>query len=276
MAITMVIAPANKLEKLVNDAYGDPATGEFDIEFNTGVGDTPIPPPAPSPAARSAPPMPDMDALDPESVRFALTDLDDVRVAKDPSQSGQIPIPAISRTATPRVTKTDVARVRVSVGLVRHTTTREAATDLVLAYVATRWLSGLVLAIRDKNAIGYRGHGVTAPESVTIPLAAPSTVQRAFESRVVSVHAPTGPAQHALAHALSGPTNPAAAPVLVNGQPVAVIAVGDPIGAERSGARVGRPRRARRIARRRVPAHGRALRPSRNVRGIVSELWRRR
>ena len=47
-------------------------------------------------------------------------------------------------------------------------TTREAATDLVLSYIATRWSAGLVLAVRDKAAIGYRGHGVTAPESVLV------------------------------------------------------------------------------------------------------------
>jgi hypothetical protein len=247
-SITMVIAPADKLQKLVNDAYGDPDAGEFDIDFDTGVGNNPAPSPAPRPAQPAPPPMPDMSALDPESVRLALTDLDDVRVAKDPSQSGQIPIPAISRTATPSgltaptMTVTNVikrpvdARVGKPMSMaslkaeLEAATTREAATDLALAFIATRWHSGIVLAVRDKTAIGYRGHGVTAPETVTIPLAAPSTVQRAFESRVVSVHAPMGPAQDALAHALRGPANPAAAPVLVSGQPVAVIAVGDPIG----------------------------------------------
>jgi hypothetical protein len=164
-----------------------------------------------------------------------------VRVAKDPTQSGQIPV--MGRTATPnglsspaiaiastikRPATPPMSMASMKVGL-ENATTREAATDLVLAYVATRWLSGLVLAVRDKTAIGYRGHGVTSPESVTIPLASPSTVQRAVESRVVSVHAPVGPAQDALARALCGPVNPAAAPVLVSGRPVAVLAVGDPI-----------------------------------------------
>lgn len=232
--ITMIVAPASRLEKLVAEAYGEPDTGEFDIEFDTGVGDKPV-------IAAPAPPMPDMGALDPESVRLALTDLDDVRVAKDPTQSGQIPV--IGRTATPNaqsspaITVTNVikrpAPKPMSLSAMRaeleSATTREAATDLVLAYVATRWLSGLVLAVRDKTAIGYRGHGVASPESVTIPLASPSTVQRAVESRVVSVHAPVGPAQDALARALCGPVNPAAAPVLVGGKPVAVLAVGDPI-----------------------------------------------
>src|SRR5262249_16270533 len=116
----------------------------------------------------------------------------------------------------------------MSVGL-EHTQSREGATDLVLAYVATRWRSGLVLAIRDRKAIGYRGHGVSMPELVSVPLDIRSTVQRASETRFVSAEAPATAAQHALVRALEGPSALAAAPVLVAGQPVAVIVVGDPV-----------------------------------------------
>jgi hypothetical protein len=202
--------------------------------------------------------MPDMDALDPASVRLALTDLDDVRVDKDPSQSGQINkigasstlppqnssstpaapnlpsqlMPAMGRTsraqtADPRVTR-PMSIGAMSVGL-EHTQSREGATDLVLAYVATRWRSGLVLAIRDKKAMGYRGHGVQMPELVQVPLEIPSTVQRAVETRFVSAESPKTPAQDMLVRALDNPAMPAAAPVLVGGQPVAVILVGDAI-----------------------------------------------
>jgi hypothetical protein len=119
----------------------------------------------------------------------------------------------------------------MKIGL-EHATTREAATDLVLAYVATRWQTGLVLAIRDRSAIGYRGHGVTAPESITLALGAPSTIQHALDSRFVSVQTPQGPAQDQLTRALEGPAHPAAAPVMVKGQPAAVIVVGDTTGDE--------------------------------------------
>ena len=114
----------------------------------------------------------------------------------------------------------------MQVGL-EHATTREAATDLVLAYVATRWQAGLVFAIRDRSAVGYRGHGVIAPESIKLALGAPSTVQHAVDSRFVSVQTPQGPAQDQLSRALEGPEHPAAAPVMVNGQPAAVLVVGD-------------------------------------------------
>lgn len=108
-------------------------------------------------------------------------------------------------------------------------TTREAATDVALSYVATRWLSGLVLAIRDKAAIGYRGHGVASPETVTVSLGSPSTVQRAVQTKFVSIESPAGVGQSALTHALNRPKTPAAAPIIVGGQPVAVIAVSDPL-----------------------------------------------
>lgn len=266
-AIMMVIAPANRLEHLVLSAYGAAPTDELDVDFSTtGMGENPVlHPPSVMRAAASAanapsvPPLPDMAALDPESVRLALTDLDDARVAKDPTQSGQIPIasppaptPAPKPAATPAPPRLPatiaMSKVRaktaeaprttrpmsvgaMSVGL-EYAPTREAATDLVLAYVATRWRSGLVLAIRDTSAIGYRGHGVSMPELVSVPLAVPSTVQRAVVTKTASADAPVSAAQDALVRALDGPSTTAAAPVVVGANAVAVIAVGDPIDVE--------------------------------------------
>ena len=290
-SVLMIVAPSMRLEHLVAETYGRGDDFELDIDFDSSLHPNPLTeppvetprrsmttPPAPYERVQpppSTPPMPDMSALDPESVRLSLTDLDDVRVDKDPTQSGQIPkvggtlppsnrpitmppmgtLPPSNRPITQPPTGLALAagtnlvrntqRVAadaqptrqmtiemMQVGL-EHATSREAATDLVLAYVATRWLTGLVLAVRDKAAIGYRGHGVHAPELVTISLGSPSTVQRAVQSRFVTVEAPSGVGQSALTHALQGSTAPAAAPVMVKGQAVAVIAVGDPIsGAE--------------------------------------------
>jgi hypothetical protein len=253
--VTMVVTPSARLENLVRESYGDAPVDEFDIDFSSNVEDNPITPAksASSPPAPLPPPLPDMSALDPESIRLSLTDLDDDRVEKDPTQSGQIPIrtgttmppinvPAPQPAAAPpqgrpKRARTDPAATRpMSVEMMRigleHATTREAATDLVLAYVATRWMTGLVLAIRDRSAIGYRGHGVIAPESISLPLGAPSTIQHALDSRFVSVQTPQGPTQDQLMRALEGPEHPAAAPVLVKNQPAAVIVVGDPVGDE--------------------------------------------
>jgi hypothetical protein len=113
-----------------------------------------------------------------------------------------------------------------------HACTGVAATDLVLVYVATRWRAGLVLAIRDRAAVGYRGHGVTMPELISVPLHMPSTLQRAIETRAVSTEIPHGAAQDSLVRALGGPTVPIAAPIIVGPQPVAAIIVGDPLDAQ--------------------------------------------
>jgi hypothetical protein len=292
--ILMVVTPATRLEHLVAEAYGKGSAEELDIDFDLAI-DTPVTPPV-TRRPLTTPPMPfqgvepptappftygldqdtplprppiaDMSALDPESIRLSLTDLDDARVTKDPAQSGQMPqvgralssnkpvaappaankpstlppptkkpstLPPASKPAPLPATASVAAAPAKPITLesmhrgLERATTREAATDLVLEYIATRWHSGLVLAIRDRTAIGYRGHRVVAPESVTVSLGSPSTVQRAVQTRFVSVEAPNGVGQSALTHALGGARTPAAAPILVGGQAVAVIAVGDPL-----------------------------------------------
>lgn len=254
--VLVVVTPASRLERLVAEAYGRGAADELDIEFDLA------PETAPPLVARTfsprrittpaipvpvVPPPPDMDALDPESIRLSLTDLDDVRVAKDPAQSGQIPklgrktatLPPATKpvsrpiTTPPPPPSTAALPKKLSLDAMheglRQAKSREAATDLVLEYVATRWSAGLVLALRERAAIGYRGYRVIAPESVTVSLGSPSTVQRAVQTRFVSVESPSGVGQSTLTYALGGSCVPAAAPILVGGQPVAVIAVGDPI-----------------------------------------------
>ena len=229
--VTMVITPASRLDDLIKEAYGESPVEEFDVDFSSQV-EAPNLTRTPT---LSRPPLPDLAALDPDSVRLSLTDLDDARVDKDPTQSGQIPIVGRRPATVPPLSKrptSEPSRLMtldaMQAGL-DEAMTREAATDVVLSYVATRWLAALVFAVRDKTAIGYRGYRVIAPESITLPLTLPSTVQAAVESRAVSAQRAGSVAQDTLARALSGPTNPAAAPVIVGGKAVAVLAVGDPV-----------------------------------------------
>ena len=207
--ILMVVAPAQRLEGLIASEYGETPHDEFDVDFNSAV--------------EVAPPMPDMDALDPDSVRLALTDLDDVRVDKDHTQSGQFTLPR-AQTNPPAPMTYEIAKLSLD-----RATSRDAATDTAIAYVAGRWSSGLVLVVRDQRAVGIRGHNVKLPETVAIALTQPSTVARAVETRKPSSQAAVGPAQAGLKHALANATMPAAAPVLVKGLAAAVIAVGDPL-----------------------------------------------
>jgi hypothetical protein len=302
LEIVMIIAPATRLQSLVDEVYGAVPTDEFDVELGTG-----------SPSQQQQPPAPDASLLNPDSIQLALTSLDDVRVAKDPSQSGQLraqstmppmnrsigaqpttpppnrpqsalgattPSPnrqqsalagttpppnrqqsALSGTTPPpnrqqsalattpptdrtpssqptqppptraagqRVTMTPVAPSLDTTKLaLDQATSRDAATDLAMTFVAGRWVTGAVLAIRGDAAIGYRGHRVKLIDKVALSLTKPSLVQRAIEGRT-AVKA-DGPVADPIVALLDTPEEAVIAPVLVGGHVVAVIAVGDPV-----------------------------------------------
>jgi hypothetical protein len=199
-----------------------------------------------------APPLPDMDALDPESVRLALTDLDDVRVTKDlpanvlagagptlpPPMSALAAappppptLPPATKPAAPKPTLPPPPPTIAATGeALELAQTRDDATEAVMRFVAGHWVSGAVLAIREDAAIGYRGHGaaIGKAETFVIPLLSPSTVQRAVETKRTSIQGADSHAQSELARRL-GTREPCAAPILVRGEVIAVIVVGDTI-----------------------------------------------
>ena len=249
--VLMVIAPQQRLEHLIQTAYGDASEDEFDVDFSSNV--------------EVAPPPPDMDALDPDSVRLALTDLDDARVDKDPTQFSSTTPPYASRAPTRPITEPPLlsrvptkpmteppARARTEPGrltlppsppslemiqtALEQETSRDGATDRALSYIAGRWVTGLVLALRDGRAVGYRGHNVKLPETVSIELSQPSAISRAIEAKKPAGGLAQDPVTKALAYhqgaTIAHPASIAAAPVLVRGLPVAVLAVGDPIAGE--------------------------------------------
>ncbi|MDB4955303.1 MAG: hypothetical protein JWO36_2872 [Myxococcales bacterium] len=97
--IQMLVAPATELERIVEEVYGGVPSDELDVDMTTG----PI----------ALPPRADMALLDPDSISFALTSLDDDRVTKDPSQSGHLkssmpaaPPPPPIRVAAPTPPRT--------------------------------------------------------------------------------------------------------------------------------------------------------------------------
>jgi hypothetical protein len=148
--------------------------------------------------------MPDMDALDPDSVRLALTDLDDARVDKDFTQSGQFTIPRAS-TVPPRVT-IDVVKLALD-----RASGRETATDTAVGFLAGHWSAALVLVIKEGSALGYRAHNVKLPETVRVPFGPLATMARALKPAL-------------------GASSPIIQAVVIKGTPVAAIAVGDPLG----------------------------------------------
>jgi hypothetical protein len=235
--VVLVIAPASRLEALIATVYDlAVAVEEFDVDLSTGPIVT-IPPDPPPP-----PPAPDL--LDPESMRFALTDLDDARVDKTPTQSGQFAAITPS-TLPPRAKesqaaagsppapagppKKSLAPLSATRDALANATTRDASTELALAFLATRWQLALVVAIRSNHAVGYRAHGVALPrmEEIAMPLDRPSIVSRAVQTRRIATVATS--AQDDLSRMFARSGAPSAVPIVVGDAVVAVIVVGDPV-----------------------------------------------
>jgi hypothetical protein len=109
--------------------------------------------------------------------------------------------------------------------------TDDAAADLALAFLAARFAASLILLVRDGAALGHRGHGTQAAsvEAFALPVASPSLVKLAIETRRLATASPTGATQDRLMRMLGNPSSPAAAPVTIAARVVGVIAVGDPL-----------------------------------------------
>ncbi len=222
-SVTLVITPATRLEQLVAAAYGEAPRDEFDIDLDSAVDLAPL-----------EPPPPDVDMLDPDSIRMALSSLDDVRVAKDPSQSGLIQMTTLSssssiklqpagRALPPAAPK--IAAIREAL---ERAVTRDAASDLAMSFIAGRWLAGAIVVVREATAIGYRGHGIADLAELHLPLRLPSTIARAIETQQTESVMPSSPAQDQLARVLHAQVI-TAAPVIVASQVIAVVATGDSI-----------------------------------------------
>ena len=217
--VMLVITPALRLQDLVTETYGASEAEEFDVDLSSAVHPSPLPDVGAL----------DLAALDADSVQYALTDLDDARVSKDPSQSGQL----TARDAVAAGTLLPRARSPISFDAMRfaleRAANRDAATDLAMQFVAQRWKAGVLLAIRGGSASGYRGHGPNQREleGLVVPLDQPSAVQRAIEARRTWFQVEPGPAQDQLARAIG--TTPCATPIVANGEIVAVLVVGEPV-----------------------------------------------
>ena len=235
-AVALVITPATRLEQLIASAYGAAPHDEFDIDLDSAVDLQPLWPEAP--AAAMSPPPADVDMLDPDSIRMALSDLDDERVAKDPTQSGLLQINTMASSASLKITGSNTSgafrlpaaapSIEATKLALEHVGTRDAASDLAMSFVAGRWRSGAIVVIRDATAIGYRGHGIADLAELHLPLRLASTVQRAFETKRLANSSPPSPAQDQLVRVMRTSAI-VAAPVVVADDVIAVIAAGESI-----------------------------------------------
>lgn len=256
--VVLAVAPAERLEPLIDEAYEVASADEYDVDLSTGPItsiDVDISGPVVATAAAS------LAALE----RLTLVDLDDVSVAKDFSQTGAIPVSVrggtLPPTNVPRAGTLPPANVsrspsasgsipglRAQTGPVlppatmnetldalKTATTRDTATDAAMRYAGGRWQSSLLLTIKEGAALGHRGHGAQlsadAVQAVVIPLTTPSIVKLAHDTRRLATEPPAGAGaiQDRLSRLLGGPRMGAAAPVVVGPRVACVFAVGDPI-----------------------------------------------
>jgi hypothetical protein len=113
--------------------------------------------------------------------------------------------------------------------------TRDAATAAAMRFAQGRWRAALLLKVKERSALGEAGHGNLLTEDVVaglaIPLAAPSIVALALETRALTTELPRddSPVQDRLDRLLGMPRFPAAAPIMLAGHAAFVFVIGDPI-----------------------------------------------
>lgn len=170
--------------------------------------------------------MPDLDLLNPDTLRLSLSSLDDTRVAKDPSQSGIM----VSRTmssrhhaAMPPVAQT-LATTRAALAFADS---RDSATDVAMTFISGRWRSAVIVAVRGTSAIGYRGHAVPGVAEVELALDPTTAIGTVVATKQPFTLGAASVATDPLGRVLNRPTMIAVAPVVVAGNVIAAIAAGD-------------------------------------------------
>jgi hypothetical protein len=202
VTVLLAVTPSVQLERLVRAAYG--------LE------------PAEEPLPESAPSLSDigqvrLEDATPLPMRRART------VSYAFEATPELPVrPPRSPTSPIDATLEEIDRA-ITAGAVER---------LVMAYAAKRWRAALLVKLHGDRAIGVRGHGsaLEHPEQVAVPLAPPSMLTIARDTRHHTTERPQSPNQFFVQRLLELPSAPAAAPVVVGAGVEAVLVVGDVIG----------------------------------------------
>ncbi|HSD86279.1 MAG TPA: hypothetical protein VLB44_02150 [Kofleriaceae bacterium] len=198
-SVILSVTPSVQLERLVRAAYGGAGTPE----------EEPLP---------HSPPT--------------LSDIGDVRLEDEtppPIRRGRtVSYMFEGRPELPVRARQQVTPLDATLAEVDRAITAGAVERLIMAYVAGRWRTALLLRIEGEDAVGARGHGVEDAERVRVPLGEPSLVAIAAGSLHTTYETPGTDTQAHLASLLGHPTTPAAAPVVVENMATAVLVVGDP------------------------------------------------
>lgn len=247
--VVLATAPAAQLAVLIAESYAA-VPMEVDVELASGsITGTQVPDLTDDPSVDLTVDLDEPDATFSELGPLTLVELDDRRVTRDLTQSGSFALgplpavgraptsPAIARTAT--TPRTSLAAMLTGVpppnGALAAGSSVERVIERAMQLAAERWRAALLLAIRDRLALGHRGHGdalgADAVRGIAIPLSAPSMVRDAHATGACVTARPEGAGaiQDRLERLLARPAAPAAMPIAVGGAVAFVLLVGDPV-----------------------------------------------
>lgn len=269
--VVIAVAPALQLERMIDEIYENEAVGEFEVDLSTGTQLEPINmPDEPSMLDISAYSLVGLDDVrvtkehantyqlhQREQTPFASVTAPpkpptmppppsvSLSIGTEPPRSAQskVMIPPIGESLPRGPTKTPTTPqplIRLTVdeviAAVDDAMTKDTATEVVMRYAAQRWTAALLLVVKEGAALGHRGHGKHLPpdavRAVAIPLASPSIVKNAHDSRALVSGNPssTGAIHDRLLKLLGSPRHPMAAPVLVANRIACVLVVAEPLG----------------------------------------------
>lgn len=213
--VELAVTPAAQLERLVRAAYGELEVGPVPDE----------------PAPRTQVP----------SQRLAVHELrldDDAPALAHPRTVSRVLLdttPDLPRgRSTGRSTSTITRDLDGTLARIAAASNRGAAEQHVLAFAARQWAAALLASVEGGVAIGRRGHGARLGEvaGLRLPLEAPSILQLAVTTGHASTSVPASALQARLSTLLGDATAPVAAPVVVDGAVIGLLAVGDPVRSE--------------------------------------------
>ena len=162
-----------------------------------------------------------------------MTNTDDDLPIELPPAKPPAEAPVVARRAT-REVPPRAPSVRQTLLELASATSRDDATEIAMRFVARRWESSLLFVIKEGVAHGHRGHGANLSaavvEAVAVPLAAPTIVAAAYDSRSLASEVPpdAGAIQARLTNLLGLPDTQLAAPIILGPHVASVLAVGDP------------------------------------------------
>ena len=201
--IELAVSPAVHLERLVRSIYGE-------LEPDAAA------PPELSAAQQRERSISDLD-LDAEETCTARP--------RTISRTMIDTTPDLPKRNTPSITK----ELDGTLEQIDRAINRAAAEQHAMLFASRRWHASLLVTASDGVLLGRRGHGAKlgSVDSIILPTDAPSILQVAYSTGAATSVVPDGAVQRRISELLGNARAPSAAPILVHGQPVAVIAVGD-------------------------------------------------